>query len=300
VGPAEAVLRRDADIAAVNLHSCAESSSGDLLHGLEMAAVLPRPDVRYMACTTYRGVGLNHLAPDARVGVSTALGSAQLRHWRPSLTVELLDGEPESWLGRVRLGDLDAIMFDYLHRPKPGSRLSPSPVPATIPSSSGLQAVPDTHSGLVGVLCRRSASQPAARHIDGVLVRLGEHLRDFTAFAAYITEQACLTRLRDISVDLGDVAVHADINDGAVDLVAIATHATVSSPVYTVCQTGLVQRARELADAVADALYEELHAGTVIALPSLVPSRTSSNCIRRPFGLTTTTAQGGMSGGDIR
>lgn len=265
--PPEAVLSRDADIAALDLHSCAETIHRDLSHRLHVAAVLRRADVRYQAYTAYHGVQLSHLRPDATVGVATALGVAQISHWRPSLRVQPLDGDADDWPDRVRIGDLDAIVFDHLHRPASRARLYPSPLATSEPSLSGLRAVPDTHSGLVGVICRHDVNTQTDHCLDGVLARLGERLRDFAAFAAYVVEQTCLTRVRDGGAPIGDVAIHAGIEDGVVSLVAAVVPTMPSGMVRTICQTGLVQRARDVGIAVADALRDDRPTRTVIPMP---------------------------------
>ncbi|MBU4464684.1 MAG: hydroxymethylbilane synthase [Actinobacteria bacterium] len=78
--------------------------------GLFIAATPPREDPRDVVITR-DGTPLHRLAPGARVGTGSPRRVAQVRRHNPRVVVRDLRGNVDSRVGRVRDGDLDAVIL---------------------------------------------------------------------------------------------------------------------------------------------------------------------------------------------
>ena len=78
--------------------------------GLRVGAVPKRADARDALCAR-DGLGLDTLAPGARVGTGSPRRIAQLRARRSDLDIVDIRGNVDTRLGRVASGDLDAVLL---------------------------------------------------------------------------------------------------------------------------------------------------------------------------------------------
>jgi len=101
-----ALLAGEIDFA---VHSLKDLPSGDT-PGLVLAAVPKREDPRDALVSLSAG-GLDGLADGARVGTGSPRRRSQLLLARPDLRVEPLRGNIDTRAGRVRDGDLDAVVL---------------------------------------------------------------------------------------------------------------------------------------------------------------------------------------------
>jgi hydroxymethylbilane synthase len=102
----EALLRGDADLA---VHSAKDMPTLSR-HGLMLAAVLPRADVRDCLISA-AGWTLDTLPKGARIGTTSLRRQAQLLAKRPDLAVSDLRGNVETRLKRLEAGAFDAILL---------------------------------------------------------------------------------------------------------------------------------------------------------------------------------------------
>ena len=100
-----ALLDGRADLA---VHS-AKDMEADYAAGTEIAAFLPREDVRDALVGPYNS--LDALPQAAIVGTASVRRSALLHHHRPDLQIKLLRGNVNSRLKRLEAGEFDAIIL---------------------------------------------------------------------------------------------------------------------------------------------------------------------------------------------
>ncbi len=102
----EALLRKDIDLA---VHSMKDMPS-ILPDGLHIICVPEREDPRD-AFLGHEGQGLAHLSAGGRVGTSSLRRQAQLLHHRKDLNIEMLRGNLDTRLRKLREGQFDAIVL---------------------------------------------------------------------------------------------------------------------------------------------------------------------------------------------
>jgi hydroxymethylbilane synthase len=102
----EALLRGDIDLA---VHSMKDVPTV-LPDALEILCVPAREDVRD-ALISRKGLTLDQLPTGARIGTSSLRRQSQLLHHRSDLQIEMLRGNVETRLRKVKHGDYDAIVL---------------------------------------------------------------------------------------------------------------------------------------------------------------------------------------------
>ena len=102
----EALLRKDIDLA---VHSMKDVPSA-LPAGLRIVCVPKREDPRD-AFIAREGQNLEQLPRGGRVGTSSLRRQSQLLHYRPDLHIEVLRGNVDTRLRKVRQNSLDAIIL---------------------------------------------------------------------------------------------------------------------------------------------------------------------------------------------
>jgi len=102
----DALLSGEIDLA---VHSMKDVPTA-LPEGLEILCVPPREDARD-ALITRDGCGLDQLKPGARIGTSSLRRQAQLLHHRPDFVIEMLRGNLDTRLRKLREGQFDAIVL---------------------------------------------------------------------------------------------------------------------------------------------------------------------------------------------
>ncbi|MBA2487457.1 MAG: hydroxymethylbilane synthase [Nitrospira sp.] len=102
----DALLSKEIDLA---VHSMKDVPTA-LPEGLEIVCVPPREDPRD-ALITREGCGLDQLKQGARIGTSSLRRQAQLLHYRPDFTIEMLRGNLDTRLRKLREGHFDAIVL---------------------------------------------------------------------------------------------------------------------------------------------------------------------------------------------
>lgn len=102
----EALLDGRIDLA---VHS-AKDVATFLPDGLHLAGYLPRADVRD-ALILREGAALSDLRPGALIGTASLRREAQLRRKRPDLQVQLLRGNVQTRLSKVRSGTFDGTLL---------------------------------------------------------------------------------------------------------------------------------------------------------------------------------------------
>ena len=103
----DAVLAGRADLAVHSAKDLPAAQAG----GLVLAAVPEREDPRDVLVAAEPVRGLGDLAPGARVGTGSPRRVALLRALRPDLKLEPLRGNVDTRLGKVRDGELDAVVL---------------------------------------------------------------------------------------------------------------------------------------------------------------------------------------------
>jgi hydroxymethylbilane synthase len=108
----EALLRDEADLAVHSL----KDVPGIMTSGLTLDAFLPREDPRDVWVSEQDD--LQHLAAGKRVGTSSLRRQVLIRFFRPDLKVEMLRGNLDTRLRKLREGQYDAIVVAAagLHR----------------------------------------------------------------------------------------------------------------------------------------------------------------------------------------
>lgn len=102
----DALLSKEIDLA---VHSMKDVPTA-LPDGLDILCVPPREDPRD-ALITRDGSRLDQLKPGARIGTSSLRRQAQLLHYRPDFTIEMLRGNLDTRLRKLREGQFDAIVL---------------------------------------------------------------------------------------------------------------------------------------------------------------------------------------------
>jgi len=102
----DALLSREIDLA---VHSMKDVPTA-LPDGLDILCVPPREDARD-ALITRDGCRLDELKPGARIGTSSLRRQAQLLHHRPDFVIEMLRGNLDTRLRKLREGQYDAIVL---------------------------------------------------------------------------------------------------------------------------------------------------------------------------------------------
>lgn len=102
----DALLSKEIDLA---VHSMKDVPTA-LPNGLDILCVPPREDPRD-ALITRDGSRLDQLKPGARIGTSSLRRQAQLLHYRPDFTIEMLRGNLDTRLRKLREGQFDAIVL---------------------------------------------------------------------------------------------------------------------------------------------------------------------------------------------
>ena len=102
----DALLSKEIDLA---VHSMKDVPTA-LPEGLEILCVPPREDPRD-ALITHEGCGLDQLKPGASIGTSSLRRQAQLLHYRPDFIIEMLRGNLDTRLRKLREGQFDAIVL---------------------------------------------------------------------------------------------------------------------------------------------------------------------------------------------
>lgn len=115
--------------------------------GLEIAAILPREDVRD-AFVSIRWPSLDALPPGARVGTSSLRRGAQIRRRRPDLSIVPLRGNVETRLRKLADGEADATLLAMagLNRLRMSDRAT-APVPTDV-------LLPAVAQGAIGIEIR--------------------------------------------------------------------------------------------------------------------------------------------------
>ena len=102
----DALLSKEIDLA---VHSMKDVPTA-LPEGLDILCVPPREDPRD-ALITRDGCRLDLLKPGGRIGTSSLRRQAQLLHYRPDFTIEMLRGNLDTRLRKLREGQFDAIVL---------------------------------------------------------------------------------------------------------------------------------------------------------------------------------------------
>ena len=102
----DALLSKEIDLA---VHSMKDVPTA-LPEGLDIRCVPPREEPRD-ALITGDGCRLDQLKPGARIGTSSLRRQAQLLHYRPDFTIEMLRGNLDTRLRKLREGQFDAIVL---------------------------------------------------------------------------------------------------------------------------------------------------------------------------------------------
>ncbi|MCS6316282.1 MAG: hydroxymethylbilane synthase [Nitrospira sp.] len=102
----DALLSKEIDLA---VHSMKDVPTA-LPDGVDILCVPPREDPRD-ALITRDGSRLDQLKTGARIGTSSLRRQAQLLHYRPKFTIEMLRGNLDTRLRKLREGQFDAIVL---------------------------------------------------------------------------------------------------------------------------------------------------------------------------------------------
>ena len=147
----DALLDERVDLA---VHSMKDVPT-EIPRGLDFPAILERQDVR--DCLVSRDGGkLENLPPQARVGTSSLRRAAQLRRFRPDLTVLELRGNVDTRLKKLERGDYDAIVLAKAGLDRLGWS---EKITEVIPPEFSLPAV---GQGAIGVECRAADEEVRA------------------------------------------------------------------------------------------------------------------------------------------
>lgn len=147
--------------------------------GLEIAAILPREDVRD-AFVSLRWASLDALPPGARVGTSSLRRGAQIRRRRPDIAIVPLRGNVGTRLRKLSDGEADATLLAIagLNRLAMADRAT-----AVIPTDILLPAVAQ---GAIGI---------EIRFDDQAVRTLVTAISDPASMTAVVAERAFLARL---------------------------------------------------------------------------------------------------------
>jgi hydroxymethylbilane synthase len=171
----EALLRDDVDLA---VHSMKDLPT-ELPPGLDIAAVLPRADVRDAFISPKAG-SLADLPQGATVGTSSLRRQAQVRRFRPDLRVVDFRGNVETRLRKLAQGQADATLLALAGLARLGLESEATSVLSTE------EMLPAVGQGAIGVVCRSDDVK-----IRAMLIALN----DAQAATASACERAFLARL---------------------------------------------------------------------------------------------------------
>lgn len=101
----EALLRKDVDIA---VHSMKDVPT-EFPEGLHLSCITEREDVRDALISN--GVTLKELKEGAVIGTSSLRRQTQLCHYRPDLKMEMLRGNVETRIRKMKEGEFDAVIL---------------------------------------------------------------------------------------------------------------------------------------------------------------------------------------------
>jgi hydroxymethylbilane synthase len=187
----EALLREEIDLA---VHSMKDVPTV-LPDGLEIICVPVREDPRDVLISR-EGQRLDGLPKGARVGTSSLRRQAQLLHHRPDLKVQMLRGNLDTRLRKVRDGEFDAIVLAAAGLTRMGWL---SEVTEFLPYEISLPAIGQGALGLEG------------RRDDAFVRKLVSTLNHLPTRTAVMAERALLERLEGgCQVP---IAAHATIAD---------------------------------------------------------------------------------------
>ena len=102
----DALLRGEIDLA---VHSMKDVPT-HLPAGLEILAIPEREDPRDVLITLNK-VSLERLVPGSRIGTSSLRRQAQLLHYRPDLSFQILRGNLDTRLRKLEVGEYDGIIL---------------------------------------------------------------------------------------------------------------------------------------------------------------------------------------------
>jgi hydroxymethylbilane synthase len=171
----DALLNRDIDLA---VHSMKDVPTV-LPDGLEILCIPPREDPRD-ALISREAVPLGRLAQGARVGTSSLRRQSQLLHHRPDLRIQMLRGNLDTRLRKLRDGEFDAIVLAAAGLKRMGWL---DQVTEYLPFEVSLPAIGQGALGLEG------------RRDDRFMRELLKELEDLPARTAVTAERALLARL---------------------------------------------------------------------------------------------------------
>ncbi|TAJ23347.1 MAG: hydroxymethylbilane synthase [Nitrospirae bacterium] len=192
----EALLQQEIDLA---VHSMKDVPTA-LPEGLEIICVPEREDPRD-ALISREGKTLDGLRLGARVGTSSLRRQAQLLHYRPDLSIQMLRGNLDTRLHKLQDGEYDAIVLAAAGLRRLGwlkeitEYLSPD------------VSLPAIGQGALGLEGRRD---------DGFVKDLVRELDHLSSRTAVVAERALLERLEGgCQVP---IAAHATIADGTLTM----------------------------------------------------------------------------------
>lgn len=171
----EALLRGEIDLA---VHSMKDVPTL-LPDGLDILCVPVREDPRD-ALISRQALSLDQLPKGARVGTSSLRRQAQLLHYRPDLTVEMLRGNLDTRLRKLREGAYDAVVLAAAGLRRMGWAAE---VTEYLPPEISLPAIGQGALGLEG------------RRDDAFVLALVAPLDDPPTRTAVMAERALLERL---------------------------------------------------------------------------------------------------------
>ena len=171
----EALLRGEIDLA---VHSMKDVPT-ILPDGLDILCVAAREDPRDVLISR-DALSLDHLPKGARVGTSSLRRQAQLLHRRPDLTVQILRGNLDTRLRKLRNGEYDAVVLAAAGLRRMGWS---NEVTEYLPPEVSLPAIGQGALGLEG------------RREDGFVQELVAPLEHRPTRTAVTAERALLERL---------------------------------------------------------------------------------------------------------
>ncbi|MEK6525395.1 MAG: hydroxymethylbilane synthase [Nitrospirota bacterium] len=171
----EALLRGEIDLA---VHSMKDVPT-ILPDGLDILCIAAREDPRDVLISR-DALSLDHLPKGARVGTSSLRRQAQLLHRRPDLTVQILRGNLDTRLRKLRNGEYDAVVLAAAGLRRMGWS---NEVTEYLPPEVSLPAIGQGALGLEG------------RREDGFVQELVAPLEHRPTRTAVTAERALLERL---------------------------------------------------------------------------------------------------------
>ena len=227
----EALLRGDIDLA---VHSMKDVPTL-LPDPLEILCVPAREDARD-ALVSREGLTLDQLPARARIGTSSLRRQSQLLHYRPDLQIEMLRGNVETRLRKLKQGDYDAIVLAAAGLRRMGWD-------AEVTEYLSLDvSLPAMRQGALAIEGRRD---------DEFVRALLSKLDDRTTHTAVTAERALLDRLQGgCQVP---IAAHATIEQDRLSLAALVS-STDGKTLIRDAVAGAVSEARALGIRLAEQL----------------------------------------------